>query len=174
MQLNPLWRISIIADFRPMGYKHSCCGSLWSRQELFFLNLFQETVSTPFLIQRVFSFKSSVPGIREESHQAGNSPPPSEIRLHLRKWRRTVCAFWHIFGSPGAFQDTSTLSSEKSTVHCGRSSRNNYSSKLLRKCCTSTKFSYFHKYSGPSQGLKIRGGSQYCGRYNLPPWLRQG
>ena len=27
--------------------------------------------------------------------------------------------------SQGAFQDTSTLSSEKSTVHCGRSSRNN-------------------------------------------------
>ena len=112
----------------------------------FYLNLFQETVSTPFLIQRVFSFKSLVPGIREESHQAGNSPPPSEIRLHLRKWRRTVCAFWHIFGSQGAFQDTSTLSSEKSTVHCGRSSRNNCSSKLLRKCCKSTKFSYFHKY----------------------------
>ena len=28
-----MWGISILADFRPMGYKHSCCDSLWSRQE---------------------------------------------------------------------------------------------------------------------------------------------
>ena len=28
---NPPWRISILADFRLMGYKLSCCGSLWSR-----------------------------------------------------------------------------------------------------------------------------------------------
>ena len=27
---------------------------------------------------------------------------------------------------------------------------------------------------GPSQGLKIWGGSQYYGGHNLPPWLRQG
>ena len=25
-----MWGISILADFRPMGYKLSCCGSLWS------------------------------------------------------------------------------------------------------------------------------------------------
>ena len=28
-------RISILADFRPMGYKLSCSGSLWSRYEPF-------------------------------------------------------------------------------------------------------------------------------------------
>ena len=27
-------------------------------------------------------------------------------------------------------------------------------------------------YPGPSQGLKIRGNSKYCGGHNLPPWLR--
>ena len=27
----PLWRISVLADIRPMGYKLSCCGSIWSR-----------------------------------------------------------------------------------------------------------------------------------------------
>ena len=26
----PMWRISILADIRPIGYKLSCCGSLWS------------------------------------------------------------------------------------------------------------------------------------------------
>ena len=25
-----MWGISILADFRPMGYKLSCCDSLWS------------------------------------------------------------------------------------------------------------------------------------------------
>ena len=25
-----MFGISILADFRPMGYKLSCCGSLWS------------------------------------------------------------------------------------------------------------------------------------------------
>ena len=28
---DPPWGISILADFRPMEYKLSCCGSLWSR-----------------------------------------------------------------------------------------------------------------------------------------------
>ena len=28
MYWDPPWRISILADFRPMGYKLSCCGSL--------------------------------------------------------------------------------------------------------------------------------------------------
>ena len=28
---DPPWGISILADFRPMGYKLSCCDSLWSR-----------------------------------------------------------------------------------------------------------------------------------------------
>ena len=27
----PMCRISILADIRPMGYKLSCCGSIWSR-----------------------------------------------------------------------------------------------------------------------------------------------
>ena len=26
--------------------------------------------------------------------------------------------------------------------------------------------------AGPSQGLKIREGAQYCGGHNVPPWLR--
>ena len=29
-----------------------------------------------------------------------------------------------------------------------------------------------YKHAGPSQGLKIRGGLDYCGGHNLPPWLR--
>ena len=29
-ETRPVWRISILADFRPMGYKLSCLGSLWS------------------------------------------------------------------------------------------------------------------------------------------------
>ena len=28
MQWDPMWGISILADFRPMGYKLSCCDSL--------------------------------------------------------------------------------------------------------------------------------------------------
>ena len=36
MKSNPMCGISILADFIPMGYKLSCCGSLWSRKELFF------------------------------------------------------------------------------------------------------------------------------------------
>ena len=28
-------RILILADIRPMGYKLSCCGSLWSRSTLY-------------------------------------------------------------------------------------------------------------------------------------------
>ena len=31
----PPWGISILADFRPMGYKLLCCGSIWSRLEPF-------------------------------------------------------------------------------------------------------------------------------------------
>ena len=30
-----MWGISILADFRPMGYKLLCCGSLWFRLEPF-------------------------------------------------------------------------------------------------------------------------------------------
>ena len=31
MYWDPMCGISILADFRPMGYKLSCCDSLWSR-----------------------------------------------------------------------------------------------------------------------------------------------
>ena len=34
-----MWVILIPADFRPMGYKLSCCGSIWSGKNLLFKSI---------------------------------------------------------------------------------------------------------------------------------------
>ena len=34
-----MWGISILADFRPMGYKLSCCDSVWSGLNVLFKSI---------------------------------------------------------------------------------------------------------------------------------------
>ena len=46
-----MWGISILADIRPMGYKLSCCGSLWSRYlRTFYLNCFGTLCGSPAIV----------------------------------------------------------------------------------------------------------------------------
>ena len=40
--------IFILADFIPIGYRLSCCGSLWSRQGLFYFNPSLDIVAGQF------------------------------------------------------------------------------------------------------------------------------